>query len=437
MKKGFIVFLITLLVAGTVFAGKFTGSAGISFGVDLDDESWGFANSTTGKYSFTFDLDSTAVEVGEHQTEVWAELAAEASASIKVSNKFGTGDAPASYTAKITKVNIHVGEITFGILNAGTAGDYAAHYTLDADGNPIFDVVAGDSKLVPGFTVNYKDWNGGFGAKGLWTDDDNEYHVWGHIETPAFKFGENEEFSVEAGGYAVMDSADKYIGGGFKAAYAADKLSADFGADGAIKKAGVDFGFEAAANATYDFVTLNVYAASGEYFAYADDQPIKLDAKLSAKYTFDIDAEKGSKVDVTGFVEAQDALIKALVLKVGATETLAIDKLAVALGETVSIFNLADSDIKVVTRLDLSAKVTYTAEKFTAYAQVKPSFQFDSVDNNRTLTALGFECGISSTKVIENATVGLKYAGADFAQKPAVDEIKAKGTITASATISF
>ena len=238
------------------------------------------------------------------------------------------------------------------------------------------------------------------------------------------------------GGYgAAGKPIDQHIGMAGKASYAADKFSADVAADLGIKKDGNNLAFEVAANATYDFVTLNVYAANGSYFSYADDQPVKLDAKLSAKYTFDIDAEKGSKVDVTGFVEAKDALIKALELKAGATETLAIDKLSVALGETVTLKNLANEDLKVTTTLDLSAKVTYTADKFTAYAQVKPSFLFDDVDSNEVLTALGVECGISSTAIVENATLALTYKKADFAK--AGDAVKAKGTITASATISF
>ena len=442
MKKGFIVFLITLLVAGTVFAGTFTGSAGISFGVDLDKESWGFANSTTGKYSFTFELDSTKVEIGEHQTDVWAELAAEASAAIKISNKFGTGAAPASYSAKITKADIHVGKFTFGILNAGTAADYAAHYTLDDNGDPIADVIYGGSKVLPGFTVRYDHSEdliitGGFGAQGLWTtnDDNDEYRFWGHAETE-FKFGENDEIDVLVGGYgAVGKPIDQHIGMAGKASYKADKLSADVAADLGIKKDGNNLAFEVAANATYDFLTLNVYAANGSYFSYADDQPVKLDAKLSAKYTFDIDAEKGSKVDVTGFVEAKDALIKALELKAGATETLAIDKLAVALGETVTLKNLANEDLKVTTTLDLSAKVTYTAEKFTAWASVKPSFLFDDVDTNETLTKLIAECEISSSKIVENATLALNYKTANFAKTG--DSITKKGVITASATITF
>ena len=439
MKKGLVVLLLAVLLSGFVFAGTFHGSAAISFGVDFDEQEWGFANTTKGKYSFKFEFDTTKVSLGsEHTTDVWAELEATATAYASLSSAGLASSATTvqpKYTAKITTANIHIGEdLTIGILNSGTAGDYVAHYNLDSNGDPIYDVVAGDSKVVPGFIVTFKDWNGGFGAKGAWDSDPATYTVWGHIETPKFTFGENDEIGVEAGGYAVMDSSDKYIGGGFIASYAADKLSVDFGADGVVKKASVDFGFESALNATYDFVTLNVYAASGAYFGYADDEPVKLDAKLSAAYTFDFNEDVA--LDVTGYVEVEDALVDALVLTVGSTQKTAIDKIGITLAEDLTLENLAN-DADLVTKLALSAKVDYTAEKFYAYAQVKPSFQFDSVDNNRTLTALGFECGISSTKVIENATVGLKYAGADFAQKPAVDEIKAKGAITASATITF
>ena len=140
MKKGIIVLLIAVLVSGFAFAGTFKGSAGIQFGVDLDTHEWGFANPKTGKYSFKFEFDSTKVAIGEdHQTDVWAELAAEASAWVSLSNAALANNAALApkYTAKITKANIHVGEITFGILNSGTAVNYAASYYDDNDdGNP-------------------------------------------------------------------------------------------------------------------------------------------------------------------------------------------------------------------------------------------------------------------------------------------------------------
>ena len=88
MKKGIIVLLIAVLVSGFAFAdlvtpGKITGSAGIEFSVDLNDKdsnahAWGFANPRTAKYSFKFEFDSAKVAIGEdHQTDIWAELAAE------------------------------------------------------------------------------------------------------------------------------------------------------------------------------------------------------------------------------------------------------------------------------------------------------------------------------------------------------------------------
>jgi hypothetical protein len=437
MKKGIIVLLITVLVAGFAFADvtKFEGSASVDYVVGLDkDAEFGFVNKNGVDFEFSFEFASAATPEAQHETDFWAEIAAEAFA--------GYDEGDLTIGGKITKADIHVGKFTFGILNAGTAANYAAHYTLDDNGDPIADVIYGGSNVLPGFTVRYDHSEdliitGGFGAQGLWTtnDDNDEYKFWGHAETE-FKFGENDEIDVLVGGYgAAGKPIDQHIGMAGKASYAADKFSADVAADLGIKKDGNNLAFEVAANATYDFLTLNVYAANGSYFSYADDQPVKLDAKLSAKYTFDIDAEKGSKVDVTGFVEAKDALIKALELKAGATETLAIDKLAVALGETVTLKNLANEDLKVTTTLDLSAKVTYTADKFTAYAQVKPSFLFDDVDSNEVLTALGVECGISSTAIVENATLALTYKKADFAK--AGDAVKAKGTITASATISF
>ena len=81
MKKGIIVLLITVLVAGVAFAGTLKGSAGLSFKVDLDAKTWGFSNDKAWEYSFDFEFDTTKVEVGEHKTDLWAELAISGSAT--------------------------------------------------------------------------------------------------------------------------------------------------------------------------------------------------------------------------------------------------------------------------------------------------------------------------------------------------------------------
>ncbi len=442
MKKGIIVLLITVLVAGFAFAGTLTGSAGISFQTDLDAQKWGFVNSTSAKYNFSFELDTTAVEVSEHSTDVWAEIAAEASAKIALKDgPLGSGVVNGSYTAKITKANIHVGEITFGILNAGTAADFAAHYTKK-DGAPIFDTVAGGKELVPGFTVAYKDWKGGFGAQGSWATDPATYQVWAHVETPDFKFAE-DAVTVSAGAYAFITDKDTTnktnFGGSAKAAYASDKVDADVAADVIYSVPAETVIYEIAANAKLKFVaewpiTINVYATPGKAAGLAGyDKEMKLDAKVSTagKVSFnDTDA-----LDVTAFAEVKDALFKALELSVGATETLTVDAFKFEFGETVTLKNLANEDVKLATGLDLSAMVTYTAEKFKAWASAAPKFLFDDLDSTNTLTSFVVECGISSKAIVENAELALTYKTADFAKKG--DSITKKGVITASATITF
>ena len=448
MKKIIIVLLITVLVAGFAFAGTFKGSAGIEFFVDLSgkevveatDHTWGFKNTTTGKYSFKFEFDSTKVAIGEdYQTDVWAELAAEASAWVSLSNAALASNAnlQPKYTAKITKANIHVGEITFGILNAGHSADFAwSYYDDDQDGNPDVDLLPlAGTELANGFTVNYKDWNGGFGAQGNWgkedTHDDNIFAIYAHVETPEFKFVD-DQVTVAGGAYAFVTDKENtdatVFGGAVKAGYAADKLSASLASDVAYVGAEEKFAFEAAANVTYDFVALDVYAAPGAFFpGYTDDDPLKLDAMISAAYTFDLSDDIA--LDVTGWVDARDTLIKALALEIGSTQATTVDAFTIALTEIATLDNLANSDVDVAVGLLLREKVTYTHEKFTAYEQLTASFDFSADD---ALQSLAFEAGISSTAIVEGATLALTYKNVDFVKFSAH-----RGLITASCTINF
>ncbi|MBR2281705.1 MAG: hypothetical protein IJ863_03675, partial [Spirochaetales bacterium] len=322
MKKGIIVLLIAVLVAGFAFAGKFTGSAAIEFEVDLNAQEWGFANITKGKYSFNFELDTTKVAIGEeHQTDVWAELAAEATAFVKLSNgALGTNVVvDPKYTAKITVANIHVGDITFGILNAGTAVNFASsYYDDDDDGDPDFDTVQGGSKLVAGFTVSYKDWFGGFGAEGSWATDPATYKVFAHVATPDFKFAE-DAVSVKAGVYAFVTDKDTtnktYFGGAAKADYTSDKFDAGAAADLQYGVAAEKFLYEASAYADLKFVenwpiSINVYATPGALTgiaAYAGDyaESLKLDAKVSTSGS--VDFNEDTKLGIGAYVEARDA----------------------------------------------------------------------------------------------------------------------------------
>ena len=455
MKKGIIVLLIAVLVAGVAFAGTLKGSAGLSFKVDLDEKTWGFSNDKAWQYSFDFEFDTTKVEVGEHKTDLWAELAISGSATTGLDKAAdAAGEFHGAYAVKLTKAEIHYGEnLVFGLLNSGAAADYAKHYSVKVGGALVSAVAGPGAAYLPGFTVKYKDITGGFGAKGQWNENDNFYNLFGHVEVPV-KI--NDELTVAGAAYFALSNQANYggdwanrtvIGGAAKAGYKAEKISGNVAADLQFNKVNVEnedgkFLFEVAADGAYklndkDTVSLNVYATPGRAFEakttpttylYVGDNAdaIKLDAKAAAGYT--IKSEENMEIGVSGYVEVTDALIDKREITVSATETVKLlEKKALALtfSETYKIF---------AKTLKLTAKAEYTAEKFVAWVEAKDiSFKFgDEVK----VTAIKIEAGIKSTKIIENAEIGLKYTGANFA-KNATDEITAKGAVTAYVTIAF
>ena len=444
MKKAIIVLLITVLVAGFAFAGTFKGSAGIEFDVLLNTQEWGFKNTTTGKYTFKFEFDTTKVSIGDdHQTDVWAELAADASAWISLSNAplASNANVGGKYTARITKANIHVGEITFGILNAGKTIDLASsYYDDDQNGKPDYDVLGGNAFLANGFTVNYKDWNGGFGAQGTWGDNaaGDTFKIFAHVETPTFKFADDQLY-VLGGAYAFVTDKDNtgltQIGGAAKVGYEAEKISADVEADVAYIDVYEKFAFEAAANAEYDFaengyVALNVYAIPYQLIPLfgAPEDGIKLDAMLSAGYVFGISDDIDLSVDA--WVEGRDTLHEGLSLEVGAIEKTTIDAFTIELTEVADFVNLANDDPTFVV-VSASEKVTYKHEKFTAYEKLSAVLSFGE-DVEEPLAGLPFECGITSDAIVEGAVLALTYKSADFKYFDTT-----KGNVVASCTINF
>ena len=406
MKKGIIVLLITVLAAGMVFAGTLTGSAGISFGFDLDKKDWGFTNTTSTKYTFKFELDTTEAGKADHETNIWAEIAAKASAEM---NEKGFKLTAAS----ISKADIHIDEVTIGILNAGGAYDYAKHFDVDDDGNPIQDTLKMAGKVAPGFTVSYSDWKGGFGATG--NTEDETYTVFAHVQTPTFKFVEGLE--TQAAAYAVIkDNDGSYFGGAVKASYATDKLAVGAAAD--LQYAAEKFNYEANAYVGYAFVTAYAYVAP------KGEEDTQLDAKVAAAYTFEFDG--GVTVAAAGYAGIYDAIVDARLFKIGAEAKATVNPVEVSLGAEFA-FNEDTSELAI------AAGVTYTHEVFVASASLAMGFDFKA---DEALVALQPTLSISSAKIVENATLALTWKGADFA-KNAKDEVTAKGAITASATIAF
>ena len=449
MKKGIIVLLIAVLVAGFAFAdgtageAKFTGSATISYDYNLDTKDTGIVNANALKYNFTFEFNSAKGE-SAGSGNLYAEIAATAKLELVAKNTKATGELTPKATLKLTKANIIAGDITIDILGPKGFYSFASFYAENADGDPARDVADDDTLSAlglnkHGFRVLYKDfevsfafWHAGETTKKVYAghayyldpDDgkikdaavpatvtvDANTKLYAGFKTPAFALADG--LTLRAGGnfylFATDDATNVITGGGLAIDYAPEdsKVSASFGYDAeAVIIDGADevvLPMEFSASATYDFVSAYVY------FCTLD----KFDS------TFDFLAAK---------VEADYAVNDALSVG-GYAEILWVE----LIGE-------GDPEFR------FGANATYKAEKFKVAGGVDAwlqkigddyKFAGDTYFDDEDYPGLGLWVDLSSTAVIDNATVGIKWVDSDFA-KNADDEATALGKISAYCTVAF
>ncbi|MDT3389167.1 MAG: hypothetical protein LIR25_01010 [bacterium] len=456
MKKGLMLLLIAALIAGAAFA-SFSGSAKITFDADLDDKEFGFNNLATGKLVFEFTFDTLDETKDTHETDLWAEIgfkgSVDCSASVRIASntpvwrydevgKQGEGGISASF--KVTKADIHIHDFTFGILNSGTGVDYAWSYYKEALLHllPENDVVEGPEKLLPGFTVDYKGWRGGFGIEGSMRSNRWPFAVVAHGESKKYTFGSDDAIYAQAGGYiwyysdVRVGAPDKNAGGAFQTGYKSDRLTADFATDlRIVRKGGKNkFEYEVSFDSTYTIndrgsLELSIYAApgiltsSGKKYADSYKNTVKLDSRLLAKYKFDLN---GTEIKTESYVDIRDSVINAREIELYTEQSFKImnDKLALKSSQSYKIFSSV---------LELTAKATYTHEKFETWvALTSLAYNF----NEKEFSAFNVSCGITSEAIIENAEIGLTYKKANFVRKED-GSFKKLGTIEAYASVSF
>ena len=434
MKKILSIALIAALVVSSVFAVSFTGSAALELGYDLDSKDYGFNNAAKTELKFGFELGS-----GDGAAAGEKDLRAEIAGTFKVEfaeTKYTSkgNEVTANVTTlKISKANILYKDIlTIGILNAGSSADYASSYNVDKDKKTLSNVVT-PVEGVAGFTFKLNQYgvNGGFGLKGK-ADDSKYYSVLAHAELADKELAEGLKLSIGAGALltGTSEGGQNTIQANVKGSYEKDLFSASAAVDFAtilVKDADARILLEAAAAAKYDFVNLNVYFYSVDKFENAI-----LDAKIAAKKTFGEDV----KITVDGSFEANNV----------ADKTRAeVDKTSVNGGKqefTPAVNATAEVDaftfgagvsygIKAK-KLALNASVKYAPEEFTAEVKVGYS---KTIEAEKT-SALTLEASISSTKVIDGATLALKYAGCKNLLKDQ-ETAQKLGNITASATVKF
>ena len=475
MKKGIIVLLIAVLVAGFAFADvtKFAGSAQVDyvFGLDKGAE-FGFKNSTSTTFKFDFEFATADVDKAEHQTDFWAEIGASAWAGYKDS----------SYTCdvEITKANIHIKDLTINILGPKGPYNYAASWTKNAStGKAIFDYAnsgfkytsGGVELLYGGYSLSiaqYKS-NAATGASATLSDDlyfildedwaemtatqkaayelvvvagDGAYYakkvkavdpvpaqneIYVGLQTKDFEFAEGMTATAAANGLIIgTQSGDEWnyaknAGAALKFNYKTDKLSAGIALDASY--GAKTFGFDTLVNAKYAY-SENGSVEGKVYFGFAkaEDQDAKMALEAYAKAVIPagdikvtVEAEANRLLNVKPTDAQKEANMHFNANWAGYTlkASAVIDKFTVA---AYANYNQVIDTQKTAKMygMNAGADLTFKAEKFTVKAGAGVNFVDKLVDAEYAITAYSLKptASISTTALVENCTLSLGWAGA-------------------------
>ena len=501
MKKGIIVLLITVLAAGMAFAGV-TGKAATQFTFNLDEgKGYGFgdANPQEMKYTFSFQIDAATVDKADHQTDIWAEIGAEAKASIATKNAKEKGDLTAKIdTLKLTKANIHINDITIDVLGPQGFFDYAASFTtakyLGTYVGPKFDMTSdhplfgtsveagGVNVLYDGYTVAFAFNNKIVNEKAAGSAKNGEFKWFkavddttGYVpvapsvtangltlyvkdetteavpasknmilyvgaETKAYELAEGATLQAAANFNLNRDQiAEKNafaISGSVKADYEADKLAAGFAVDGRLNIAE-----DETKKVAMDVLANAKYDILNGAVYFGTDNLGKEGAEylLEAKVGADIPVAEEIVLKVAGEVDGL-YLEKADAFKNAAYKAsvgTSVDKLTVGaeFGWNVGI-NFNAKGEPTKNGMKIAANASYVLEVATIKGSVSANF-IPSADKV-SFYAVRPAVSVESGAIIENCTLSLGWSGASFeADDFASLKTASNGKIVAAATIEF
>ncbi len=387
MKKLSIVLLALLLIGGMAFAAELSGDASVSFGYDLDAQTYGFTNATTQ------DLTLVLSEgLGETKGEgaIYAEITG--SFDLTYDSTIGGGIATELVpTFSIDSATINGSNWSVDILGAAGAPDFAASeidlYGADDDKESYeipFDKAAG-------IAVTYDDFTVGLGLEGNLGATPTTNTTSLSVVTPAYEVADG--VTVQAGGAFSTLNGDNKMGGSVEVVVAdmsglALTVAADMGYDAA-------FNADVAIVAAYDVYTLDAYFNTNA-------TNIGVTNLLSIKAVAPVDL---LTVTFTGkdLVNNQDLNLKG----------------EVAVNDALSVS--ANGGYVVGTKAwNAGGDVTYTQADYVAKAGA-------SYDDTKTL---GLNASVESTAIISGATLSLGYEGTDVTGAD-------KGAVTAKVNIAL
>lgn len=265
MKKISAVLLVLVLVGSVAFAG-FTGSASVDFTGDFDSGKFGFTNDKL----VTVDL-VLAEALGEKtgSGDVYASIAASFTFGFDVEDVGPGAVGDPGVEVDFDHATIGNEDWYVSILGAMGAPDFAASaidFDSDDEGlNLAYDFktatpLAGVEVGVAGFKVGLAV---PFGNNNQIVKDDNKHNVLATLVTPDFKLVDG--LTLTAGAAARLSNvANQAISGSLKTAFEADEFSVTVASDLFYDLTSEDFEAEVAANAVYDFLTLDAYFATLE-----------------------------------------------------------------------------------------------------------------------------------------------------------------------------
>jgi hypothetical protein len=398
MKKISAVLLILALVGGAVFA-SFTGSAGVSFGFDLDSKDYGFKNPTALEADVTF-LERLVDNAGEG--DIYAEIKAELALAFVIDDDYDWTDYDTflDLTAKVTSAKI-IGDNWFvGILGAAGAPNFAAS-AIDFNADDEALDLAFDETVGAGITVGFADYTFGlaipYDANNI---ENKEYNVFLSALTPEYEFADGLTGKFGVAGLL----ADDYMGGfaSLEVGFAQDDLTVSLASDLSFAK-DEDFGVEVAVAAGYDFIDADLYYALKDYDGVYGGAAHILSVQLGAEI-------EGFDITVGGLnlVNKQD-LYASVDYDINEQFSVGVN----------GGYVIAD---KV---WSAGGNVKYTHDIFTATASV-------GLEGADELDEVIVKVGASSDKLVGGATLALDYVSGNLAADPAV-----AGTIVAKATIEF
>ena len=166
MKKISAVLLILALVGGALFA-SFTGSAEVTFGVDLDTENYGFVNTPALEAEIAI-LERVGGAKGD--SDIYAEITAELSLSLDWATGDDITDSFAG-EAKITSAKIIGDGWYVGILGALGAPNFAkTAIELNADTGASLLNLSAAGMTAPGVEVGFAGYSFGLGIDGKYKE---------------------------------------------------------------------------------------------------------------------------------------------------------------------------------------------------------------------------------------------------------------------------